>query len=519
MPGKQSKLIITTLGIDGAASAAVLLHAYPHAAVEITSKRRIGQTLHAIVERPERPGAVLIGGVGMADDFDDVLHALRHLKSKRIPVTWFCGRGYLDAFAPKLAQVCNPVFLDAWSNTAAIVEHLNLNCEPPLELALTLAREYVKKTKRIAKRNQLWHDYFGCAAAKYFKFGETASFVRAIQKLSVLADFTNEEQADIDTFRQGKNYIPLGKSKRMKDLRALIHRIAPIDEPVLILGPTGAGKEIAARLLHESSGLGGPFIPVNCAILSTNTDLAHTRLFGHEAGAYTGAKERREGAFVLAEGGTLFLDEVAELPIDVQTQLLRVLEENTITPLGTMKPQHVHTRLVAATNQDLPAAVNKGSFRADLYHRLNVLTLHIPPLAEHREDIRDIAESLLYELDSAGHEVKLSRADWHAIHNYAWPGNVRQLRNVLKRAAYMQLPVRQVIEEEEDATAHQPAASTVYNDLHLFRPTEPEEVLPEEEIRKAYIRHVYELFNGNITQTAEALHIAKNTLKKWLLGD
>ncbi|MDX9753180.1 MAG: sigma 54-interacting transcriptional regulator, partial [bacterium] len=419
-----------------------------------------------------------------------------------------------DAMLP----YCQPVFLKCNSNTQAVHRYYRLPKTKTTDFLLHLASEYVDSVKKLPSEHQDWHDFFEYTGAKYFKFDETQSFIEAIRKIARAQILTQDELKEINIFRSTRFYIPLGKSKRMKELRDWIKRMGPIPEPVLITGPTGSGKEVAARMLHETSGLAGAFVPVNCAILSTNPDLAHDRLFGHVSGAYTGAKDAQAGAFVMADGGTLFLDEVAELPLSVQTQLLRVLEEKTVMPLGTMKAHPINVRLIAATNQSFAEQIDSSKFREDLYYRLNVLTLEIPPLVEHLEDLREIAHKILYDLRRNGFPYQLSDDDWAAIETYSWPGNIRQFLHVLKRAAYMKLPVADVLQSEFRNPPGPAAPGVSSRDLRLFLPSTIEDVQPEEVIRKTYICHVFQLFNHNITHTATALGMAKNTLKKWV-GD
>jgi len=305
----------------------------------------------------------------------------------------------------------------------------------------------------------------------------------------------------------------------MRKLRGMVERLAPLSEPVLVLGPSGAGKELVARALHEGSPRQNrPFVPVNCAILSASADLAHDRLFGHAAGAFTGATGSEPGAFEAADGGTLFLDEIGELPLEVQTSLLRVLEEGTVLPAGTMNPRPVDVRIVAATNQPLARMVSGGRFRLDLYHRLNVLCLRVPALRERAADIKTIARSVQRDLKLAGHPLSIGTDDWAAMRGYAWPGNVRQLINILKRAAYMGLSVREAIAEEAALPGGEADGDETEEALRLFRPASADLAEPEEAVRRDYMRHVFSLCGGNYAQAAETLGVAVNTLRKWI-GD
>ena len=302
----------------------------------------------------------------------------------------------------------------------------------------------------------------------------------------------------------------------MKGLREQIGRLGPVPEPVLITGPTGSGKELMAKALHITSGRAGAFIAVNCAVLGGNPTLVEDRLFGHVKGAYTGADTATKGAFEEANSGTLFLDEIGELPAGVQAQLLRVLEDKEVRPVGTMKTRPVDVRIVAATHRNLARMVTDGAFRRDLFYRLNVLAIRVPPLRERPEDMKSIAAHAVGELETHGYELKLTKADWDAIRTFDWPGNVRQFLNVLKRAAYLGQPVAELLEEEHEAE-EEGVVIDKERLLRLYCPDNPDDVVPVQEIYAAYLQHVLGLFEGNITRTAKVLDIAPNTLRKHLM--
>ncbi|MHB1959720.1 MAG: sigma-54-dependent transcriptional regulator [Acidobacteriaceae bacterium] len=230
----------------------------------------------------------------------------------------------------------------------------------------------------------------------------------------------------------------VGKSAAMQAIFRMIERIAPNNVSVLITGESGTGKEVVARTLHElSSRSSKPFIAVNCAAIPET--LIESEIFGHERGAFTGAVERRAGCFELAEEGTLLLDEIGEMPIATQAKLLRVLEDRTLRRLGSKVETQINVRVLAATNKDPATAIADGHLRNDLYYRLNVFNIDMPPLRQHREDIPLIADAMIRAMNErhgcqvTGIQPELLRE----FESYDWPGNVRELRNVLERAVVL----------------------------------------------------------------------------------
>ncbi len=227
----------------------------------------------------------------------------------------------------------------------------------------------------------------------------------------------------------------VGPSKKMQEIFHLIEMVAPSTASVLITGASGTGKELVARTIHElSPRRGKPFVPINCAAIPET--LIESEIFGHEKGAFTGALERRTGCFELAEGGTLLLDEIGEMPVATQAKLLRVLEDRKVRRLGSKVETTVDVRVLAATNKVPEDAVAKGELRNDLYYRLNVFNIHMPPLKDHKEDVPELLQNLLAEVnDKHGRKVAaVSEAVLNLFRNYSWPGNVRELRNTLERA-------------------------------------------------------------------------------------
>jgi len=290
----------------------------------------------------------------------------------------------------------------------------------------------------------------------------------------------------------------------MRPVVDALTRVAKTAATVLLQGESGAGKEVAARMIHQTSPRANqPFIAVNCAVLTG--DLVESELFGHERGAFTGAHARRQGRIELADGGTLFLDEVGELAPAVQAKLLRVLQEGRFERVGGSTSITVDVRWVAATNRDLRAMVREGTWREDLYHRLAVFPITLPPLRERREDIVPLAESLVEELSAsagASPRVRLAEATKARLRSEAWRGNVRELRNVLERA--MILTDGPVIEPEhlwieQSGTTLGPA-----------REIDLEGSLAE--IERRAIQRALWAANGNRRRAAERLGIGLRTL-------
>ncbi len=225
----------------------------------------------------------------------------------------------------------------------------------------------------------------------------------------------------------------IGNDASIRQLAELIERVAPSTAAVTVLGESGTGKELVAHALHRrSSRADQPFIPVNCAAISK--DLIESELFGHEKGAFTGAAASRKGAFEEADGGTIFLDEIGELPLDLQAKLLRVLESGEVKPVGASRPLTVDVRIVAATNRDLLTVSREGKFREDLYYRLCVVPVHLPPLRSRMGDVVPLAEHFLARFVPRGQTVPLTGEAMAKLKGHGWPGNVRELRNVIHRA-------------------------------------------------------------------------------------
>jgi DNA-binding NtrC family response regulator len=302
---------------------------------------------------------------------------------------------------------------------------------------------------------------------------------------------------------------PIGKSKRFLDVLKLAEHVAPTDSTVLIQGESGTGKEVIARYLHNLSVRNdGPFMSINCGALPEN--LLESELFGHVKGSFTGAVRDKQGLFAAARGGSFFLDEVGEMPASLQVKLLRVLQEREAIPVGATEAIPVDVRIIAATNRDLEEEIRRGNFRSDLFYRLNVIAVNLPPLRERRDDLILLIEALLQNLAiETGTEPKALAAEaLDAVMVYEWPGNVRELENALEHAQVLtrgalieaaSLPERITKRRKEPLVAERS-----YRNPTL------------EVIERAYIMWVLQAEGGNKTRAAEVLGIDPSTLYRKL---
>lgn len=315
-----------------------------------------------------------------------------------------------------------------------------------------------------------------------------------------------ENTAQVQKYKselENRETVLIGQSPAMTAVRSLIKVAGQNQSPVLITGETGTGKGVAARCIHNNSRQSeGPFIAINCAALPEN--LIEAELFGYEKGAFTGATANRKGVFEMASGGTLFLDELGELPAHLQTKLLGALDEMKIKRLGSQKIRSVNTRVIAATNVDIALAVESGRFRRDLFYRLGVLLLNLPPLGDHVSDIPDLCRHFL-KLFNAGSQRHIPDPQYARLMAYDWPGNVRELRNIIERSLI-------VTAQDALCPASLLTTATAGNPAALSQPSAGTAPSTLDAVEKAHILQTLAFFEHNHTHAAQSLGVSRSTL-------
>ena len=328
---------------------------------------------------------------------------------------------------------------------------------------------------------------------------------------------TSRLQSENETLRatiQSEQQL-LGTSDAIEHVRATVQKVAPTEVAVLITGDNGTGKELVARQLHlQSRRADGPFLAVNCAAIPE--DLAESELFGHEKGAFTGAQNARAGAFELADGGTLFLDEIGDMPLPMQAKLLRALQEGVVQRLGSQVTTDVDVRVLAATNQDLEKMVEEKTFREDLYYRLHVVRVHLPPLRERPDDVAMLADHFLAAATKRNGlgQRRLHKAAYDWLRAQPWPGNVRQLKNVLEGAAVLADDVEITVADLEGNASPQAAGRSAGGQTDWFAFARLEDFRAATE--KEFLRRKLLEFGGNIKRTAENIELQRSNLYKKL---
>jgi DNA-binding NtrC family response regulator len=339
---------------------------------------------------------------------------------------------------------------------------------------------------------------------KPFSLDHLMTVIRKALEMRALQDENLSLRQELGRRYEFDNIV--GHSPSMQEIFATVERVAPTRATVLLAGESGVGKDLIARAVHyHSPRRDRPFVKINCTAIPEN--LMESELFGYEKGAFTGANTTKPGKFEQADTGTAFLDEIGDVPASIQVKLLRVLQEREFERLGSNKTRHIDVRIVAATNQDLRAALEQGTFREDLYYRLNVVPIDIPPLRERREDIPFLAEHFVAKLARAsGSRVEsISEAAVERLMGYHWPGNVRELENVIERSIVLCPAAR--LEAADIRLDTSPRAPSLAADNFL-----PEGVTLDE-YEQAILREALRRADGNKSQAARLLGLTRNALR------
>lgn len=343
-------------------------------------------------------------------------------------------------------------------------------------------------------------------AVKSIKIGAYDYFMKPFS----LAEITNtvkraakyiEKKKELDRLNYELRFI--GESSSINSIKDTIKVISNLEMSthILIQGESGTGKEVVAKLIHEKMGKDKAFVPLNCSAIPKN--LQESELFGYEKGAFTGADEKKEGLISKSDGGILFLDEIGDMDLSLQAKLLRALQEKKYRPVGSLKEEDFDTTVIAATNKDLKEEINKGNFRDDLYYRLNVIPIYVPPLRERKRDIPLLISSFLkeYNLKLNKEIKKIDKEAMDMLLNYDWPGNVRELKNVIERIAIF----------NEDNIIH---VKDLPNEIKSYFYEEKKKLSPLEIAELKVILHSLEKYGWNISKVSEELNISRQTIRR-----
>ncbi len=496
-------LVLTGWGWkEYAAAAAAALDALGGDAVAMgMSRRRLPEFMEG--EAADWKRLVLVG-LSLAGDEPRLARALRALRG-RTKVVWISALPMSESQKKEIAPLIKAVECEGGPFNGSLVKAVGAAFGTDVSRFLPFAKEGAKTPKSVAA----YHELLSAAMFAYRSYRDGSSYSRAIE---CLARGVPEVSWDAELVRLVEHYRRyghrelVGKSAAMRELRDYIDRVAAHPEArVLILGESGTGKETVALQIHtKSPRRNEPFYAFNCA--SVNPELLESRFFGHEKGSFTGADRSEPGLFELADGGTLFLDEIGELPLEAQGLLLRVLEGGRFMRVGGKDEIKTDVRLVTATNRNLPRMVRQGKFREDLFMRLNVVQLRVPPLREHLDDIDDIADHWWF----GRFRKHLSKEQIAALKDYGYPGNVRELMNLLERAA--------VLDERDFArlvAQHRSMNAGLEMDEQTAYAVEDIPDLLDEAVRR-HVRRILCKYAQNVTRAAAALGISRTTLRKWL---
>ena len=506
-PTMETNLILTGWGrSEYAAAAAVALRAVGEADVIGVSMRRLADVL----ER-ESVGrcAVYVLGVGLGDDEESFASVARKVAARGVDVAYL-SMFEMDGAVCKLIEAAS-VKLCVLPKAKTLVEVAEKFFDAKSD---DLRRFVVERNDGETGRVARYQELFRAAGYMHRTNDDGAVYSEAIRSLASRVEpdaWPPSLKAAVNDYRKYGRRELIGHSPAMEKVRRRIDLAAKHpDARVLILGESGTGKETVAQQIHRKSARGsGEFVAFNCASVTPN--LLEGRLFGYEKGAYTDASKTTDGLFAKARGGTLFLDEIGELPMEAQGLLLRVLQENKFQRLGGTEDIAADVRLITATNRDLARMVRDGKFRRELFQRLCVIQISLPPLRRRKEDIAAIADSWWYANNGGVHLTKKQLAD---LQGFDYEGNVRELVNLLERAM--------VLEERDFSKV---IAEYRKMNAGLFADDEKKENAPEEtpvrldDAMSLHVRRIYEANGCNITKAACALGVAQNTVKKYLGRD
>ena len=494
-------LILTGWGwTEYAVAAAVALRALKgEADVRGISRRRLPEFLYSEGGNWKR---IYLVGIGLAGDETRLVEALKlHRKTE---VVWISGIPMAESHQQLMGRLLKAEVHPSGLFNGALVKAVGKAFGVDVAHDLPFAEEKGRVSKTVAVYREL------VAAAMYAhrtcqddRAYETA--IRYLAEGVPESAWSEEVRSVVDHYRAYGHRELVGSGEKMRELRSYIERIARHPEArVLILGESGTGKETVAQRIHTLSlRAKEPFYAFNCA--SLNKELLESRFFGHEKGAFTGADKQTQGLFELADGGTLFLDEIGELPLEAQGVLLRVLEGGRFMRVGGKEEIRTNVRLVTATNRDLPTMVREGKFREDLFMRLNVVQLRVPPLREHKEDIGEIADAWWF----GRFRRHLSAAQISALMSYDYPGNVRELLNLLERAVVLEeMDFVRLIDRHREMNAG--LQDEVRGVTVGSVPDELDAVIAN------HVRNVYHKYARNLSRAAAALKITRNTLRRYL---
>jgi len=341
---------------------------------------------------------------------------------------------------------------------------------------------------------------------------EPEYIIQIVNKFAQIRDHEicpkNSSKLDFDSFN---DELFIGSSKSVRDVMIIVAGVAETNYPVLVTGESGTGKELIVKLIHKyGNRKDKPFIPINCAAIPE--ELLESELFGYEKGAFTGADKSKMGKFEIADGGTLFLDEIGDMPLDLQAKLLRVLQDGAIERLGSNKLKKVDVRIVAATNKDLKDLIQKGQFREDLYYRLNVVNINLPPLRERKDDIKELTIyfTIKYSKELNKNICCIEDEVFDILQEYDWPGNVRELENVIRKAV---LITKDNLIKPEDIKIDKIKSYNVYVTEYFFNKYKDNLLVKSvEEIEARLIKRALKMNNYNLSKTAEILGISRVTL-------